>query len=686
MRAALMRLRLAGTLCALCMVVPALAGIDVSLERELETLQAVEALIRDIERAQSEEEVQALRARWSELLRDLTDLGRAPPDVQEKEIRSLSRAIAELGSDVQRFRDEVLAHFPKAAHRVAVFTFDDPDGLGIGDALSFLLAKDMLFSAPVRSFAVVNFHQGAAPEQPGSLGYFDKVEQLTREQGYALALWGRVRGGEAAGIQVETLGQAFVAAERLRHTLRLPRAAGGATLVADLGVDRFRLQSLALPGAYVTRLQQIVEQVRTLREAPSTTAPRTGELSEDRPYFIAESRGDWVKLQIRDGPAGWTSVRRFCTEDCTRLLDAASFANQIVAAGAGLAPRAPPVSLDDDARRVHRQLLAVQALAANPDAALALLADAGAAARGAGNLRTVARCAIALSERAQPGLDYEERRLTPAQLASWTRDLEAALAVNPNEASALQNLEIFYAIAGKHARAAQTAFLRAPKTALVIGNERYLHAAALTGAQAAATRVGQSLAGGGYDVRRIDDGDRAALLAAVRSLGHPGGTIVVFFSGHVGSAGQDLYLLPVDGDPRDPERSGISLRQVADAVLAPGSVRIVLLIDGPLPGEELHAPLARVAEAAGGRLDIIAAGTLARSNEQVGGSAFAFLLSEGLRGAADLDRDAFIDAVELGRYVTEQAERYALADATSVTFDAPAEQPSIIAAARERAH
>lgn len=94
--------------------------------------------------------------------------------------------------------DFVLFHNKKT--RVAVFTFDDPDRTGLGDSISFLLAKKLLYSALVSSFAVVNYSQGAERDQMGS--YFDKVDLQLVIKAFCLPCGGGSRRSTAASTSI----------------------------------------------------------------------------------------------------------------------------------------------------------------------------------------------------------------------------------------------------------------------------------------------------------------------------------------------------------------------------------------------------------------------------------------------------------------------------------------------------
>jgi hypothetical protein len=82
-------------------------------------------------------------------------------------------------------------HIGKARYRFAVFTFDDPDGTGLGNAVASVLSHDLLMNSKVSSIGVLRYEGGlgkASDER--QLRYFDKVEPLIESQGVEVAIWG----------------------------------------------------------------------------------------------------------------------------------------------------------------------------------------------------------------------------------------------------------------------------------------------------------------------------------------------------------------------------------------------------------------------------------------------------------------------------------------------------------------
>src|SRR5215472_11632610 len=135
--------------------------------------------------------------------------------------------------------------FPDVRHRLAVFTFDDPHATGLGDPISFLLSKKLLFSSRVTSFAIVNYRQGADRDSSSDLAYFDRVDAVTKDQNFPLAIWGRLSRTDR-GVRIDSFLQIPGDAEKspYERTIQLPAAMGGGTLTARLKPDRLLMQSL----------------------------------------------------------------------------------------------------------------------------------------------------------------------------------------------------------------------------------------------------------------------------------------------------------------------------------------------------------------------------------------------------------------------------------------------------------
>ena len=120
-------------------------------------------------------------------------------------------------------------HIGKARYRFAVFTFDDPDGTGLGNAVAGILSHDLLMKSKVSSIGVLRYVGGlgkASDEK--QLRYFDKVEPLIESQGVQVAIWGTIRrSGEKAQIDSFTQLSPSVVRSAFSYSYRLPPSMGG---------------------------------------------------------------------------------------------------------------------------------------------------------------------------------------------------------------------------------------------------------------------------------------------------------------------------------------------------------------------------------------------------------------------------------------------------------------------------
>jgi hypothetical protein len=244
---ALMSLFFALGLCA-----PVLAGGDYSLDSEYRKIIDIEnqvmaqpayreskELIDEIERLRAY--LASLEARWAKADaadQPVLDYRRESAKLRSR-INRLKRRLAEVTKTISDFREAVEGPaggviFPDSAHRIAVFTYDDPQETGLGNAVALLISKKLLFSSPVHSVAVVNFRdeQLATPSVTAGVEngatYFDKVDLVTKNQNFGLAIWGRiVRTGDQIDIDTFLQVPASASRDRFRGSVRLPKAMGG---------------------------------------------------------------------------------------------------------------------------------------------------------------------------------------------------------------------------------------------------------------------------------------------------------------------------------------------------------------------------------------------------------------------------------------------------------------------------
>jgi hypothetical protein len=361
--------------------------------------------------------------------------------------------------------DFVLFHNQK--NRLAVFTFDDPDSTGLGDAISFLLAKKLLYSAQVPSFAVVNYSQGTARDDSGA--YFDKVDLITADQGFLFALWGRISMTDG-GIQIDSFMQAQTHDQGLPYarTVSLPRAMGGGNLIARLNPNRIQLQSFVISDEDARGIQQAAANLAILRARPDLKSRTVARMAKDQQYTLVEKQGQWVRVETSNGLSGWTSVDQFCVEKCAQLLQAAVLADDLVAQMSGRERVPVSDALSRDAHVFSDQLTAILALQTDPKKAASIvdgstITPPGAEgisgekalppwAAGNANLLAVAQVSSALQEarRGQPNL--EAVRLKTEFVREMANDLAAASVTDPSNLIILDNLASLYKYLGDQKR------------------------------------------------------------------------------------------------------------------------------------------------------------------------------------------------------------------------------------------
>lgn len=249
-----------------------------------------------------------------------------------------------------------------AEYRVGVFTFEDPDGTGLGDALARLMSHEVLMNS-VSSIGVLTFKGGLAPSGGSQLSYFDKVEKVAGAQDVTLAMWGMVQrhGAELVVDTYVTLPSSSV--ERyFTWQLRLPDSMGGNVLGARLRPDRIRVQALAVPERVGETLKAAAHRISVLKSAPRSDATATGELPLGEIFYVLAREGDWVRLQVRGGANGWMQLRGHCTGECSPFLEAGAFGGALLKYMA--AGKLPPVTsaLTAEALAVREQIEALDGL------------------------------------------------------------------------------------------------------------------------------------------------------------------------------------------------------------------------------------------------------------------------------------------------------------------------------------
>lgn len=212
--------------------------------------------------------------------------------------------------------------------------------------------------------------------------------------------------------------------------------------------------------------------------------------------------------------------------------------------------------------------------------------------------------------------------------------------------------------------------------AVVIGIEHYVVAPPIPGAITDAKKVAEALRQLGFDeVVELYDKDASSrrlhqVLNDVlpRRVGRMD-RVVVFYTGHTGSMqdadGEDRgFLVPFDA-PLNNATKSVTVEQLKEFTRRSASKHTLLILDAPMAGWEMTKSQELTLE---GRLGpesdterravqvISAAGHGEVSERSENQSRFVHTLLTGLSGAADLDKNGWLMASELGTYLAQQIE------------------------------
>ena len=224
-------------------------------------------------------------------------------------------------------------HIGKARYRFAVFTFDDPDGTGLGNAVAGILSHDLLMKSKVSSIGVLRYVGGlgkASDEK--QLRYFDKVEPLIESQGVQVAIWGTIRrSGEKVQIDSFTQLSPSVVRSAFSYSYRLPPSMGGGRLVHRIAPDRMLAQRLTLSSEQAHSLGSVAESLDRMRAGPKDSMRFVGQLPLGSVYYLEQRKGDWVKVGMQSGQGGWLRASGLCTGPCAPLLAVSQFASGLMA-------------------------------------------------------------------------------------------------------------------------------------------------------------------------------------------------------------------------------------------------------------------------------------------------------------------------------------------------------------------
>jgi len=212
--------------------------------------------------------------------------------------------------------------------------------------------------------------------------------------------------------------------------------------------------------------------------------------------------------------------------------------------------------------------------------------------------------------------------------------------------------------------------------AVVIGIENYVVAPKLPGAREDAKAMAQALRGLGFEeVVELYDGEASfrrlqQLLSDFlpRKVGRQD-RLVIYFAGHAGmardqSGSEAGYLVPWDAQPNNVSKA-VTFDQLKEFSRRTASKHTLLLLDVAVRGWEVSAAQPLSLE---GRItpeddqekravQVLTAGdkgeTAVRTQDR---SLFVQVLAAGLAGAADLDKNGWLMASELGHYAIQQIQ------------------------------
>jgi uncharacterized caspase-like protein len=157
--------------------------------------------------------------------------------------------------------------------------------------------------------------------------------------------------------------------------------------------------------------------------------------------------------------------------------------------------------------------------------------------------------------------------------------------------------------------------------------------------------------------------------------------VIIFFAGHGATErdatsadgdGLEKYLLPWETDPADLYSTAMPMREIAHIFGRIRSDRLIFIADscysGASGGRTISVTGTRanitdgfLERISGGRGKVIitasAANEVSVEKDELQHGVFTYYLLEGLRGAADMDRDGTITVEEAYRYVSEKVPR-----------------------------
>lgn len=355
-----------------------------------------------------------------------------------------------------------------ARFRVAVFAFEDRDKLGLGEAVATLAMHELLVTGRVSSLGILRFSDPMAAPTREPLGYFDRIDLLADAQRVTVSLWGAVRR-QGSQVVVDSYLQIPPPTVELALQVRvaLPRAMGGAPLLARIGTDRVLLQRRVLALEDVGGIVQAARRLGELRDSPSDQAPVVRQVPLETVFYLRELKPPWVRVGAPQG-GGWVRASGHCVGPCAPLLDSARFVSSLLSYIEKRIPIRASDTLSAEAAMFADQTRALAALEDGSPEAAKILArwsptrsniadDPPPGGAGSANLRFVGRIWAALQRevRERGPQAYEELRLDRQLARDFAFEAAEALQADPRHAELLHNLAVVFDYVQEDARAAQ---------------------------------------------------------------------------------------------------------------------------------------------------------------------------------------------------------------------------------------
>jgi hypothetical protein len=373
-------------------------------------------------------------------------------------------------------------HIPGAEYRVAVFAYEDPDQTGMATPLAALIANEVLLNTQIYSLGVLHYRGTLVPTQSDRLSYFDKVDRLVASQEVSLAVWGLVRAiGNNLVIDTYLQIPSQISSAKLEWRFILPRAMGGASLLAHLQPDRILVQHLIVPLSSRDSFLEAARRCLEMRAEPKPESAVIGMLPQDGSvYWVAERQNDWARFVTPSGLSGWIALRDHCKGECLTLLDAASFGGELLAYISTYKHAHPTArkSLTVEALAVDEQIQALDLLvessgdsyimlrilkrwleqAANIDARTGIDRGESIPPGGAAfaNIYMIAQLFDNLKEskvRSGRNSTFDQLVLRPERLRELAFELAEASLYDPQNLDVLHNLAVLFEMAGDSTRA-----------------------------------------------------------------------------------------------------------------------------------------------------------------------------------------------------------------------------------------